>query len=349
MIILLCKNNRYRKVGKSPLLLSPVRKIARNQISEKINSKIIEIEETGCPQFQSCNKKCISGVDYFGIPISVSVCLDCSLVYTSRKISNASMNEIYSSTLYGQIDRGSPEPPSSYFERGVFKGANIFAHISVFQKPLVNQTVLDVGCGTGGVLSYFKKQGCLETGLDLGYENIQYGRTQHDLNLICGDIDHLDDILEVSIRFDFIILEQTLEHLSNPIGMLKVLRKRLNPNGLLYIGVPGFRNIREQYDGDLLRYIQFPHLVHFTLSSLSSILNCAGFNIIWGNESISAIAQISPTSTRQIKNESQSILDYVTELKSEFWSIRRIAKRLFFTYPIWFLGYIKARYTGNSQ
>ena len=158
-----------------------------------------------------------------------------------------------------------------------------------------------------------------------------------------------DDILEVSIRFDFIILEQTLEHLSDPIGLLKVLRKRLNPDGLLYIGVPGFRNIRQQYDGDLLRYIQFPHLVHFTLSSLSSILNSAGFNLIWGTESISALAQISPRMFRQIQNESQRILDYVTELKSEFWSIHRIAKRLFLTYPVWFCGYIKALYTGNSQ
>lgn len=348
-MINLCKNNRYNNVGKAPLLLSPVRKIARNQILEKISSKIIEIEEVGCPQCQSCNKKCISGVDYFGIPISVSVCLDCGLVYISRKITDASLNDIYSSTLYGQIDRGSPEPPSSYFEKGVIKGQNIFAHLSAFQLISSKQTVLDLGCGTGGVLSYFKKQGCLETGLDLGYENIQYGRTQHDLNLILGEINHLDDILSVSNRFDFIILEQTLEHLSDPIGMLKTLQKRLNPNGLLYIGVPGFRNIRKQYDGDLLRYIQFPHLVHFTLSSLRSILNCAGFNIIWGNESISAIAQISPTSTRQIKNESQSILDLVTELKFEFWSIRRITKRLFFTYPIWFLGYIKALYTGISQ
>lgn len=271
------------------------------------------------------------------------------MVYTSGKISDASLNEIYSSSLYGSIDRGSPEPHSTYFERGFSKGANIFAYISASQKPLVNQTILDVGCGTGGVLSYFKKNGLHETGLDLGYDNIQYGRTQHDLNLMCGDINHLDEILEVSIKFDFIILEQTLEHFSDPIGMLKVLRKRLNPDGLLYIGVPGFRNIRQQYDGDLLRYIQFPHLVHFTLSSLSSILNSAGFNLIRGTESISALAQISPKVFRQIQNESQSILDYVTELKSEFWSIRRIAKRFFWTYPVWFLGYIKARYTGNSQ
>jgi len=342
-------NTRYKKIGKAALLLSPVRKVARNQILDEIRSGKIKIVETNCPQCQHQESERISEVDFFGLPTTVSVCLDCGLVYSSRRMSDESLKKIYSHTLYGQIDRGSPEPRSSNFERSFLKGENIFHQIMAMQLHLKIQNVLDIGCGTGGVLSYFKSRGCSVTGLDLGYENIQFGRNQHGLNLFCSDINDLDDIPKSPTYFDLVILEQTLEHFSDPISTLQLLRKRLKPDGLLYIGVPGFLNIRDQYDGDLLRYIQFPHLVHFSLTSLKSVLGRAGFRVIWGTESISVIAQSSSTKVPQVHHDFKPILDYVAELKSEFWSMRRIAKRILITHPIYFLGYLRALYTGKSH
>ena len=349
MIDAVVLNRRYEKFGKAPLLLSPIRKLARNHMLEEIENKKIEIVDINCPNCQSSNSETISEVDYFGFPVSIAVCVNCGLVYTSRKISDTSLNNIYESTLYGQIDRGSPEPSSSHFERGFLKGEKIYAHISKLRKPRPNQTVLDIGCGTGGVLAYFKSQGCLITGLDPGKENIHFGRDLKDLNLLCGDVNELDSFLETSTSFDIIILEQTLEHFSDPILILKLLSKRLKSDGLIYIGVPGLLSIREHYDGDLRRYFQFPHLVHFTSRSLGSILASAGFKLIWCNEEISAIAVLSPIIAPQIQTDPQEILIYVSELKTEFWSTRRVIKRFFFTYPIWIMGYVRARITNISK
>ena len=251
--------------------------------------------------------------------------------------------------MYDRIDRGSPEPATLYFERSFLKGKEIFYRISIVRIPLANQTVLEVGCGSGGTLSYFKEKGCPITGLDPNYKNIQYGHDVHDLNLHCGGIEKIDQILGDRDYFDFVILEQTLEHLSDPISALKMLRKRLKPDGVMYIGVPGFLDICRRYDGDLRRYLEFTHLVHFTLSSITSMLAIAGFELIYGNENIHAVARVSPTISSQHNNECVKLLNYVGDLKLKYYSTRRIIKKLTFIYPIWVLGYVRSLVTGISK
>jgi len=84
--------------------------------------------------------------------------------------------------------------------------------------------------------------------------------------------------------------------------MLKLLKECLNPEGMIYIEVPGIYSIPKNYP-DFLRYLQNAHLYYFTLSSLTQIVNKNGFELVFGDEYIRAIFKQSETKVHANYNE----------------------------------------------
>lgn len=72
-------------------------------------------------------------------------------------------------------------------------------------------------------------------------------------------------------RFDVIILNHVLEHLSNPLEKLSSLRQLLTPDGIVYLGVPHM---------DVFGYwqLQNAHLYYFTRRTLVHYAAKAGLS-----------------------------------------------------------------------
>lgn len=165
------------------------------------------------------------------------------------------------------------------------------------------KTVLEIGCGAGGIIYYFQKQGCDVTGIDLGSEYLNYGRDK-GLNLIHGSSDKL---VSENLKFDIIILSHVLEHFLDIGSELNIIRELLKPTSLLYVELPGIGNIKYTY-GDLLGFLQNAHIRHFTLGTLSQIMSWNHFKLIVGDESIKSIFQID------YNNDKSEIINYYPEI-----------------------------------
>jgi len=91
------------------------------------------------------------------------------------------------------------------------------------------------------------------------------------VEFIKQDIENLD----LSGTFDLVILNQVLEHIRNPLGLMENLKRNLNPHGRILIAVPnrrGFHNDARVYWPD--------HGKHYFLwdkESLEYSLNRIGF------------------------------------------------------------------------
>ena len=90
---------------------------------------------------------------------------------------------------------------------------------------------LDVGCGIGDMLRYRKDT----IGVDINPATINWCRSQGlDARLM-----QIDTLPFESATFDSVILDNVLEHLTEPGPLLREIARVLVPGGNLVIGVPG--------------------------------------------------------------------------------------------------------------
>ena len=104
-----------------------------------------------------------------------------------------------------------------------------------------SKKILDVGCGTGYFSYNASKKGANVLGIDFSAEAIEIAQNnyQHP-NLKSKQI----DVKKIKGKYDIIISIGTLEHMDNPLQILKLFKKHLNPKGKIIITSPNLTNPR---------------------------------------------------------------------------------------------------------
>jgi SAM-dependent methyltransferase len=102
------------------------------------------------------------------------------------------------------------------------------------------QTVLDVGCGTGFALDAARRRGLQTFGLELTASAAEEARSRgHTVFSVL--LHELDSKWEG--RFDLISFNQVLEHVPDPIGLIKQCVRLLSPHGVITIAVPNAEGV----------------------------------------------------------------------------------------------------------
>ena len=106
--------------------------------------------------------------------------------------------------------------------------------------------IAEVGCGEGGNLKPFLDRGCNLVGIDLSSWKISLANEFFDdhplrnkLKLINKDIYELKD--DENLKFDLIILRDTLEHIQDQDFFLEYLKSFLKPGGKVFLAFPAWR------------------------------------------------------------------------------------------------------------
>lgn len=95
----------------------------------------------------------------------------------------------------------------------------------------ISGNLLDFGCGLGDMLKIYKNS----IGVDVNKYNIDYC-LKRDLNAYL-----LDDFLLTNKKFDSIVLDNVIEHITMPSKIIKNIKKFSKKNTILIIGVPGIK------------------------------------------------------------------------------------------------------------
>ena len=162
---------------------------------------------------------------------------------------------------------------------------NIFLKRFYLVKKFVDfGRILDIGCSTGTLLSLFKKDGWEVWGI----EPSQSATIAEKRGIIVKKTT-FEKVDLPQNYFDVVILNHTLEHLANPLEVVKKVKAVLKNGGLILIDVPNFGG----FSARILRS-RWPYLVpdehtyQFTQDSLKKILKKAGFRYLF-SESRSGI------------------------------------------------------------
>jgi len=134
--------------------------------------------------------------------------------------------------------------------------------------------LLDFGCGGGSYLKRMAAQGWRVTGLDAAVGAVRQVE-ELGLTALAGTLPH-PDLKPCS--FDVITMWHSLEHVHDPLAILREAYQLLVPGGKLIVACPNIESLPFRWFGTAWFGLDLPrHLVHFTPASLTEVLTAAGF------------------------------------------------------------------------
>lgn len=311
---------RLSNNNKPEIYLNTLQKKTKKIVVDKINNGIYQLEEIDCPICFNSNKEQIGEKDRYGIKYKTNICTNCGLIYTSPRMTQTSFNEFYN-LEYRKLYVGKETATSDFFYGQTIKGEKIYAFLEKNSLLKNNRmSILEIGCGSGGILEVFKKNGHKTIGIDLGEEYIKYGISNHDLNLQLGSLSELN----IEEKPDIIIYSHVLEHIVDLNHELKLLKNLAHENTVFYIEVPGIKEIHKNYDSNILKYFQNAHTFHFSLESLTNLFSRNGFELIYGNQFIQSAFTFTKKSS-PIKPDYNNTINYIQSIEK---------KRIFYPFTL---------------
>jgi len=137
--------------------------------------------------------------------------------------------------------------------------------------------VLDVGCATGDLLAAIRAQGNpAVTGVEPGEQAARVAR-ERDLDVRTG---FLEDAEFPDAAFDTLIASHTLEHVPDPLALLREARRILGARGVLLLWLPNADSVEARLLGRYwIGYDAPRHLTTFTPTTLRHVLEASGFEL----------------------------------------------------------------------
>ena len=203
----------------------------------------------------------------FGYPLVYDQCENCGLVFQSQEENQAADPEFYATT-YRRIYQAHEEPTAKDLWVQSQRAQHLIAGLQSLGVREIN-TMLDIGASAGVLLQAFHQAfACRMTGVEPGdaYRAFaeQKGITMFPSveALTAADPE----------RFDLVSLSHVLEHLPDPVGMLRLIREKLlSEDGLLLLEVPNFY-AHDSYE--------LAHLACYTPHTLREALRQAGYEVV---------------------------------------------------------------------
>ena len=244
----------------------------------------LDWEETGCPL---CGARrwspLLEALDVHdaqrGPRFQVVQCDDCGLSFTNPRPSPASIGRFYRPDYEPHVQCGlTPAQRRRAAWRRRMPEFWRARHPARRGLPWHGKgRLLDFGCGGGAFLEMMHLQGWRVVGLDVSEEVVGRIRRELDLPAWAGSLPHPE--LPPG-QFDVVTMWQSLEHVHQPLELLKHARDLLAPGGRLVVAVPNVESGPFRWFGAAWFCLELPrHLTHFSPKTLRRMVKAAGFRV----------------------------------------------------------------------
>lgn len=277
-----------------------------------------------CP---ACNEHDLS-LQEKGLDFTFLRCNSCELIFTETM--TAGDEEFYSQH---EVYRYS----SSYDARSQ---KLFFQRTSFFKKELkqlrAGGSLLDVGCGYGGLVSYASDLGLNASGIDFNAQQIEIGRSVFQLTenqLYYANTNTLQEMINKNIKFDCICLFEVLEHVDDPKHLIQQAVDLLEDDGTILISCPN--EDRFQPTGRV--YVDYPphHLTRWKPLTLQALMERFDFTLCRSDFDFDLIDFLwVPLINRQAKRRQRSVKvpGEATASTSDLKKLVRHSRRGFFNF-----------------
>ncbi len=158
------------------------------------------------------------------------------------------------------------------------------SHTLMVELVGANKRVLDVGCANGYLARVLAERGCTVSGVEYDADAAEEARPDLE-QLVVGDLETLDLAAELGTgRYDVVVFGDVLEHLRDPLPVLRKARALLAPGGFAVLSIPNVAHgavrlslLKGHFDYRPLGLLDQTHIRFFTRDNLKALLRDAGF------------------------------------------------------------------------
>lgn len=200
-------------------------------------------------------------------------CQSCKLMFVKEKISQQELDCYYKQTAEGiNADEDCVYGPQKNVGNLKYYYQNLR---SLILKKISTGKILDIGCNEGYFLDLMK---CFECyGVERSSIHGKIAKKKHGKNIFIGTFEDY----KTSFLFDCITLQDVLDHMVDPLNVLKKCNKLLKPNGILIVKVHDMSCLYAKIMGrNFYAFIPPFHLFYFNRISLAMALKKSSFDII---------------------------------------------------------------------
>ena len=227
-------------------------------------------ELRSCPLCNSSQSKSILRFDSFQfltdshehsktVDIDIHICDQCTTLFNNPVYTDEGFKNLFAEMghSYGMSEGRSNEQ------------IDYLRNIGILNKI---SSVLDLGCYRGELLSHFPSK-LEKDGVDIDFPSIKIAREQFPkINFFCQDLEKFN----TGKKYDLITMLHVLEHLKNPLQVLKNILNSSHSKTKLLIEVPIIEN---GFTNDVNGFFSAQHLTHFSRRSLKNFFKKAGWDI----------------------------------------------------------------------
>lgn len=167
--------------------------------------------------------------------------------------------------------------PNSRFRRLLARLARSVFNFNTQRLPqLAPGRMLEVGCASGAFLHQMANQGWHVQGIEFS-EKAALAAAESGYRVHVGP---LESAPEPDEPFDLIVGWMVLEHLHDPVGGLRKLRKWAKPGARLVASIPNANSLEFRFFKERWYALQLPtHLQHFTPATVERLLEAGGWTL----------------------------------------------------------------------
>ena len=210
----------------------------------------------------------------FGYPLVK--CTGCTLVYCNPRLTSAETAKRYNAEYFWKEYLPAVRPPDGVDE-GQFLDDRYRPLIELLERGgAANGRLLEIGTGAGYFLKASARAGWDAHGLELSAEAAAYARDTLGL-----DVKQVpaEEMPFAPGSFDAAAMFEVIEHLRDPMAVLRAARRAVRPGGVLVLSTPNLNSVSRWILGKQWAVLSpAEHLYYFTERTLEAILVKAGFS-----------------------------------------------------------------------
>ncbi len=233
---------------------------------------------TSCPVCNSKNIfKKLDVKDYFLTQEKFSLwkCKDCNLIFTNPRPEDEDLGRYYASPDYLSHNTGDSGFMGKLY--GLLRKKNIKRKYNIISSLIPTGAILDIGCGTGELLSYFQKNNWYCRGIEPNVKARNFAKVQYDLKV--EEESAIKNFTPES--FDIISMWHVLEHVPDVNERIQETKHLLKKQGYLIIALPNPTSWDAAFYKNYWAGLDVPrHLYHFSPDAFRSLVNKHNLRII---------------------------------------------------------------------
>jgi SAM-dependent methyltransferase len=210
--------------------------------------------------------------------MTIESCSGCGLIVQNPQPSDDQLAAIYGTNYF----IGSSENDRLGAQFDLVKRATaslqldeIAAYFARLRRGAGALTLLEIGCGHGNMLLEARNRSYDVHGLEYSPDAAHIANRKLGADLV--RVGALSENTFPEQSFDVCILADVIEHVRDPVGLLKIVRRILKPEGVVFIATPSTDSWSARLLGRHWMEYKPEHLFYFNQRTIIRLLGDAGF------------------------------------------------------------------------